>query len=59
MAYGANQQLRDDIWDFRHKVSQSAPPPAEDANVVNFARQPAKVGNPTALDLVKQATELF
>jgi hypothetical protein len=56
MAYRASQQLRDDIWDYRHKSSHNAPP-AEDANVVNFARQSAK--NPTALSLVQQATELF
>jgi hypothetical protein len=56
MAYRASQQLRDDIWDYRHKFSHNASP-AEDANVVNFARQVAK--NPTALSLVQQATELF
>jgi hypothetical protein len=58
MAYRANQQLRDDIWDYRTKVSQSAPP-IEDENVVSFARPPAKHGNPTALSLVQQAAELF
>ena len=56
MAYRANQQLRDDIWDYRYKFSQN-PLPAEDENVVSFARQPAK--NPTALNLVQQAAELF
>ena len=56
MAYRANQQLRDDIWDYRYKFSQN-PSPAEDENVVSFARQPAK--NPTALNLVQQAAELF
>lgn len=56
MAYRASQQLRDDIWDYRYKFSHNAPS-AEDANVVNFARQPAK--NPTALSLVQQAAELF
>jgi len=59
MAHRANQLLRDDIWDFRYKVSQSAPPPVEDVKIVNFARQPAQDGIPTALGLVQQAAELF
>jgi Fe2+ transport system protein B len=56
MASRANQQLRDNIWDYRYKFSQGALP-ADDENVVSFARQPAKT--PTALKLVQQAAELF
>jgi len=58
MAYRANQQLREDIWDYRYNSSPSALPD-EPENVVNFARQPAKTHGPTALSLVQQAAELF
>jgi hypothetical protein len=58
MAYRANQQLRDDIWDYRYKFSQNPLPP-DDENVVSFARQPAKNSPPTALSLVQQAADLF
>jgi hypothetical protein len=58
MAYRANQQLRDDIRDYRYKFSQN-PLPAEDEKLVSFARQPAKSSPPMALNLVQQAAELF
>ena len=58
MAYRANQQLRDDIRDYRYKSSQN-PLPAEDEKLVSFARQPAKSSPPMALNLVQQAAELF
>ena len=44
MAYRANQQLRDDLWDYRYKFSQNPLPAEDDENVVNFVRQPAKHG---------------
>jgi chromosome segregation ATPase len=58
MAYRANQQLREDIWDFRYNSSPSSLPD-EDEKIVSFARQPAKIHSPTALNLVQQAAELF
>jgi len=58
MAYRANQQLREDIWNYRYNSSPGSMP-AEDENVVRFARQPAKNASPTALSLVQQAAELF
>jgi len=58
MAYRANQQLRDDIRDYRYEFSQN-PLPASDENVVNLARQSAKSSPPMALNLVQQAAELF
>ncbi len=58
MAFRANQQLRDDIWDYRYK--SSAPAAAEPENIVSLAASPAprNVGA-TALDLVHQAAEIF
>jgi len=58
MACRANQQLREDIWNYRYNSSPGSMP-AEDEKIVRFARQSAKNGNPTALSLVQQAAELF
>ena len=58
MAYRANQQLREDIWDYRYSSSPGSMP-AEDEKIVSFARQPLKAASPTALNLVQQAAELF
>ena len=58
MAYRANQQLREDIWNYRYS-SQPGSMPAEDEKIVRFARQSAKDSSPTALSLVQQAAELF
>jgi hypothetical protein len=58
MAYRANQQLREDIWDYRHNSSPGALP-GETENVVSFARQPVRNSGTTAFSLVQQATELF
>ena len=55
MAYRANQQLREDIWDYRYASPGSMP--AEDEKIVSFARQPSKHASPTALNLVQQAAE--
>jgi chromosome segregation ATPase len=58
MAYRANQQLREDIWDYRYP-SAPAPLPDEEEKVVSFARQPVKGPSTTALSLMQQATEMF
>ena len=58
MAYRANRQLREEIWDHRYNSSPSSMP-AEDEKIVSFARQPAKNSSPSALSLVQQAAELF
>lgn len=66
MAYRANQQLREDIWDYRYPAapSSSFSPsfsslPDEDEKIVNFARQAAKEPGTTALSLMQQAAEMF
>jgi hypothetical protein len=62
MAYRANQQLREDIWDYRYPAAPDAPLGAlrdEDDKVVNFTRQPAKPPAATALSLMQRATEMF
>jgi len=58
MAFRANQQLRDDIWDYRYK--SSAPAAAELENIVSLAAPAApRKDGATALDLVHQAAEIF
>ena len=57
MAFRANQQLRDDIWDYRYK--SSAPAVAEPENIVSLPASAPKADGATALDLVHQAAELF
>ena len=59
MAFRANQQLRDDIWDYRYK--SSAPAAAEPESIVNLAPSaPApREDGATALDLVHRAAEIF
>ena len=57
MAFRANQQLRDDIWDYRYK--SSAPAAAEPENIVSLAPSAPKDDGATALDLVHQAAEIF
>ena len=65
MAYRANQQLREDIWDYRYPAAPevSSALRDEDDKIVSFARQPAKafVKPPatTALSLMQQAAEMF
>ena len=56
MAFRANQQLRDDIFDHRYKSSALAA--AEPENIVRPAPAPQRNGA-TALDLVHQAADLF
>ena len=58
MAFRANQQLRDDIWDYRYK--SSAPAVAEPENIVSLRPlRRTKNDGATALDLVHQAAEIF
>lgn len=54
MAYRANQQLREDIWDYRTNAS----PDAEE-NVLDFTRPAVKEPTPNALNLVQQAADIF
>jgi septal ring factor EnvC (AmiA/AmiB activator) len=55
MAFRANQQLREDMWDYRYKSS----PVSEPENIVSFPPStPRDYGN-TALNLVQQAAEIF
>ena len=53
MAYRSNQQLREDIWDYRDRSSTREP-----ENVLRFPRYDEEDGE-TALDLVDQAAHLF
>jgi hypothetical protein len=54
MAFRANQQLREDIWDYRYKSSAG-----EDEKIVNFTAPAEKEYGTTALNLVHQAAEIF
>jgi phage-related tail protein len=54
MAYRSNQQLRENIWDYRDGASS-----AERENVLRFPRSDDEDHSETALDLVNQAAELF
>ncbi|CAN0513316.1 unnamed protein product, partial [Phaeothamnion confervicola] len=62
MAYRANQQLREDIWDYRSSSASdgsAGSQPDEDEKVVSFSRQPAKGHGTTALSLMQQAANMF
>ena len=54
MAFGANQQLRKDMWDYR-----SRPSTGENENVLHFTQSATADYGATALDLVNQAAEIF
>jgi hypothetical protein len=54
MAFRANQQLREDMWDYRYKCSAG-----EDENILSFNQPAAKDYGTTALNLVHQAAEIF
>jgi hypothetical protein len=56
MAVRANQQLREDMWDYRYK---SPPGEGESENVLSFPPSPPKDYGTTALNLVQQAAEIF
>ena len=54
MAFRANQQLREDMWDYRNKSAG-----IEDQNILNFTQSAAKDYGTTALSLVNQAAEIL
>jgi hypothetical protein len=54
MAFHANQQLREDMWDYRRKASA-----AVDEKILDFTQSTAKEYGTTALGLVHQAAEIF
>jgi len=54
MAFRVNQQLRDDIWDYRFKSEA-----AEDENVLKLAPSVPRDRGATALNLVQQAADIF
>ena len=54
MTFRANQQLREDMWDYRYKSS-----PVESENVLSFPPSSPKEYGTTALNLVHQAAEIF
>jgi hypothetical protein len=54
MAFRANQQLREDMWDYRYKSSAS-----ERENVLSFPPSTPRDYGTTALNLVQQAAEIF
>jgi hypothetical protein len=54
MAFRPNQQLRDDMWDYRAR-----PAADENENILRFAQSGATDYGATALDLVNQAAEIF
>jgi methionine synthase II (cobalamin-independent) len=54
MAFRPNQQLREDMWDYRARPSTG-----ENENILRFAESGATDYGATALDLVNQAAEIF
>src|SRR4051812_48451319 len=54
MALRANQQLREDMWDYR-----SRPSAGDNENILRFIQSAATDHGATALDLVHQAAEIF
>ena len=54
MAFRPNQQLREDMWDYRARPSAG-----ENENILRFAQSGATDYGATALDLVNQAAEIF
>jgi hypothetical protein len=54
MAFRANQQLREDIWDYRTRSSAG-----DDESILRFTQSAAKEYGTTALSLVHQAAEIF
>jgi hypothetical protein len=58
MAFRANQQLRQDIWDYRYR-SAAGPSVREDENILSFTQSAPKDYGTTALNLVHQAAEIF
>jgi chromosome segregation ATPase len=54
MVFRANQQLREDIFDYRRKAL-----PVEDENILSFGSSTARDYGNSALGLVNQAAEIF
>jgi methionine synthase II (cobalamin-independent) len=54
MAFRPNQQLREDMWDYRARPSTG-----ENENILRFAESGATDYGASALDLVNQAAEIF
>jgi hypothetical protein len=54
MAFRANQQLREDMWDYRYKSAAG-----EDENVLRLTQSAPRGYSTTALNLVHQAAEIF
>jgi hypothetical protein len=58
MAFRANQQLREDIWDYRTK-SSAVSSAGDSENILRFTQSAAKDYGTTALGLVNQAAEIL
>lgn len=54
MAFRANQQLREDMWDYRYRSSVE-----DNENVLKLAQSAPRDYGTTALNLVHQAAEIF
>jgi hypothetical protein len=52
--FRANQQLREDMWDYRSRPSAD-----ENENILRFTQSATTDYGATALDLVNQAAEIF
>jgi septal ring factor EnvC (AmiA/AmiB activator) len=58
MAFRANQQLREDMWDYRYK-SSPVESPVESEKIVSFPPSTSRDYGTTALNLVQQAADIF
>src|SRR4051812_14739792 len=54
MAFRANQQLREDMWDYRSKPSTG-----ENENILRFTQPAAADYGATVIELVNQAAQIF
>ncbi len=58
MAFRANQQLREDMWDYRYK-SAPVEPSVESEKIVSFPPSTSRDYGTSALNLVQQAADIF
>jgi flagellar hook-basal body complex protein FliE len=58
MAFRANQQLREDMWDYRYK-SSPVESPVESEKIVSFPPSTSRDFGTTALNIVQQAADIF
>jgi hypothetical protein len=58
MAFRANQQLREDMWDYRYK-SAPVEPSVESEKIVSFPPSTSMGYGTSALNLVQQAADIF